>query len=214
MRKNDKINLQITIVCAVIIVICVAVLILQFEHARLTPFMREICETTGKQNTISLITKTVDNVMLKEQDTNNNLVKISTDSNNNVKSLEINTILVNALENEILRQTNEAFTDTTQTTFKIPVGTLTGYYTLAGKGFNIKLRLQPLRNVKTEIKSEFYAAGINQTKHCLTLVLKADIIMLMWGFQEKHQVELNYLLSETIIVGDVPDYLKGEPLGT
>jgi sporulation protein YunB len=210
MNRNtrQKTDSFITAFCITSIITLSVILFLQFENKHIEPYIKQICQTSGKQEVTRIITNCIDEVMLKESDLHNDLINISTDGENNVKSIQTNTIKINAIENEIIRQINNDFSDSKKTTFKLPVGNVTPFYSFAGKGFNIKLRLMPLSNIETEIKSDFISAGINQTKHRLTLLIKGDTIMLMPTYKEKTTVEVEYLLAETVIIGEVPDYLR------
>ena len=51
-------------------------------------------------------------------------------------------------------------------------GSFTGFKLLAGKGPGIKIRITPIGNVETDLKSEFITQGINQTLHRIYLQVK------------------------------------------
>ncbi|GHU55068.1 sporulation protein YunB [Clostridia bacterium] len=205
--SNKKTDKFITAFCSASIVILLLVLFLQIENKHIEPYIKNICDTKGKQEVTRIITESIDEVLLKQSDWLSDLINITTDSNNNVKSIQTNTIKFTVIENEIIKQINKNFSNNEKTTFKFPIGSMTPFYTLAGKGFNVKLRLMPLSNIHTEIKSDFISAGINQTKHRLTLILTADTTMLMPTYKAKSTAQTEYLLAETIIVGDVPNYI-------
>ncbi|MDR0918231.1 MAG: sporulation protein YunB [Oscillospiraceae bacterium] len=208
-RNYSKANTFLTAFCVTMIVVLTLVLFMQFENKHIEPYIKNICQTNGKQEVVRIITSSIDEVMLKQDDLHNDFVTISTDENSNVKSIQTNTVKINAIENEIIRQINKNFTDSEKTTFKFPVGNMTGIYTLAGKGFNIKLKILPLSDIKAEVKSGFESVGINQVKHNLTLVITADTTMLMPAYKDYSQVTVEYILAETVVVGEVPDYIRG-----
>ena len=49
------------------------------------------------------------------------------------------------------------------------------------------------------------SAGINQTLHQITLIISADVHFIMPWYRTKGNFETDFLLAETIIVGEVPD---------
>ena len=59
--------------------------------------------------------------------------------------------------------------------------------------------------VSTDLKSNFIATGVNNTLHTMELYVTTNIyIIIPWGHNCK-SVTTKYILSETVIVGDVPE---------
>ena len=88
---------------------------------------------------------------------------------------------------------------------EIPVGSLTGSYMLAGKGFNIRLRICPARKATVSLKSDFKSAGNNQTCHRISAIVKAEIKSSLPLYDFETETEAEFLLAENVIVGDVPE---------
>ena len=79
-----------------------------------------------------------------------------------------------------------------------------------GLGPNVSIKLVPIGTVSTKVDSTFNGAGINQTIHRLYFVVNSNIGMVLPGMTENFQTELEVLLCENIIVGEIPDvYLQG-----
>lgn len=190
--------------CSIMIIICLILLFFQYENSYLEPYMKDICDTRGKQEVIRVITDVVEDVMLKKSDSYNSLIRISTDDKNTVKSIQMNTAEVNAIENEVVRQINSEFSKIENTDYKFSVGSMTGIYALAGRSLKVKVKILPLSNVNAHIESSFDSAGINQTIHRVTLKITADTTFLTPSYRENTNVELEYILAETVIVGDLP----------
>ena len=74
-----------------------------------------------------------------------------------------------------------------------------------GRGPLIPLKITLAGTVITELQSQFLSAGINQTKHELTLSVKARIFIRMPGYYTTAEITTNFLVAETVIVGEVPD---------
>ncbi|MBQ9919330.1 MAG: sporulation protein YunB [Clostridia bacterium] len=87
----------------------------------------------------------------------------------------------------------------------VPIGTLIGHEYTIGRGPKISFNLQFSCTVNTELKSSFFDAGVNNTLHTTALFVTNDIyIIIPWGHSSK-SVCTKYIISETVIVGDVPD---------
>lgn len=69
-------------------------------------------------------------------------------------------------------------------------------------------------NIETRIESEFTAVGINQTMHRIYLNLYCSIGILTPFESVSRNVSSKVLLTETVIVGDVPTtYYNYDNLG-
>ena len=71
----------------------------------------------------------------------------------------------------------------------------------------------PLGYVKSQLKSEFSEAGINQTLHKITLNVNATVTAIIPGNTTKFDVSLNYIICDTVIVGNIPNgytYITGD----
>ena len=70
-------------------------------------------------------------------------------------------------------------------------------------------------NLDTELKSEFVAAGINQTLHKIYLEVKCNVSILTPFETIEEQIVNQVLLAEGLIVGEVPNsYYNLEGLST
>ena len=70
-------------------------------------------------------------------------------------------------------------------------------------------------NLDTELKSEFVAAGINQTLHKIYLEIKCNVVILTPFETMEEQIVNQVLLAEGLIVGEVPNsYYNLEGMNT
>lgn len=86
----------------------------------------------------------------------------------------------------------------------VPIGTLLGSDFLHGRGPDIPLRLTLSGNINADFKSSFESAGINQTKHQIYLNIHTSVYSFIPGFATTTEVDTNFPVAETIIVGEVP----------
>ena len=76
---------------------------------------------------------------------------------------------------------------------------------LSGKGPTIPVQIISIRNSDANFNSHFTQAGINQTRHQLTMSVGVDVAVLVLGESASFTVTSEVVVAETIIVGDVPD---------
>jgi len=82
-----------------------------------------------------------------------------------------------------------------------------------GRGPNIKLKVSPIGAVSCTFSSKFENAGINQTNHKIYLTITSNIGIIMPLLSVKYQQQQQVLISESIIVGLVPEvYLYSDNL--
>lgn len=126
------------------------------------------------------------------------------DSSGRVTAIEAIPDNINKVQSELALLINQRLEKSAGYT-KIPVGSLTGSYMLAGKGFNIRLRICPARKASVSLRSDFTSAGNNQTCHRISAVVTADIKSSLPLYDFETTTEAEFLLAENIIVGDVPE---------
>ena len=138
-------------------------------------------------------------VIEEVKDSSGKTISFSLDS---VKCNEINKIISQAITEKIKRSEDEGF--------DVPVGTLSGITFLAGRGFDLELRLHQLGSVSTKIMSEFDDCGINQSRYRVYINISVELSAVLPIKTTEITVDRQYLIAEKVIVGDVPEaYFSG-----
>ena len=134
------------------------------------------------------------------------LVNILTDNNGNITMIQANTVRMNHLASDASNSTLLEITQMGDQGIEVPLGSIFNSRILAGRGPNIKIRIIPVGSVSTEFETEFENAGINQTRHKIFLNMRAQVRVVVPLGSDVVSVSAKVPISETIIVGDVPDY--------
>ena len=93
---------------------------------------------------------------------------------------------------------------------KIPSGTLTGLTLLSGRGPAVEIRIVPAGYVRTAVENGFEAAGINQTRHSISVRITAELLAVLPGISEPVTAQTSCVLAETVMIGEIPEvYFKG-----
>ena len=120
-----------------------------------------------------------------------------------VSAISCNMARINALSAQILDRVVGA-TENETMTVNIPLGNLTGMSMLMGRGPKVPVEIVTLTSSRVVFNNNIVTAGINQTKHQITLLIRVDIdILVPWG-SESTQVLSEVLIADTVIVGKVP----------
>lgn len=89
----------------------------------------------------------------------------------------------------------------------VAAGTLTGWALLHGRGPKVPLRITLNGSARAQILSNFDSAGVNQTRHRLTLRMTVELCTFLMGDADTRQISVDVPLAETIIVGEVPYFM-------
>ena len=80
----------------------------------------------------------------------------------------------------------------------------------SGRGPEIEIKFLPSGSVSSALNSELTSAGINQSCHKISMNITADITAVFPSGSCKTRVQLNCILAESVIIGEVPDGIIGE----
>ncbi len=126
------------------------------------------------------------------------------DGNGETVALETNSYNINKVQSELTLQINHRLEAAGKEYHKIPIGSLTDSYMLAGRGPNLRIRVCPLGSAQVELESGFDSAGINQTRHTITAAITVNISSSLPLYEFETQVNFDFLIAENVIIGTVP----------
>ena len=133
------------------------------------------------------------------------LVSLEKDNEGKITAVQSNMAAFNHLQAEILSSVLERVNEVDADDLAIPIGSLTGSALLAGRGPEIRVRMESVGSSQANFHNEFTSAGINQTKHQIILTVDVSVSILLPGFHTATQVSNSFIVAETVIVGAVPE---------
>lgn len=137
-------------------------------------------------------------------------VSINKDSEGNTTAVNVNYAALNTLSQEMAESIGAKLEFLKEQEVKIPAGVLLGSKLFASVGPAFSARIIPVGSIETEFESRFLQAGINQTKHSITLKVKSVLWVMAFLAETRTEVVIDIPLTETIIVGNVPEsYING-----
>lgn len=171
--------------------------------------LRPLLESTAQSQATILSTRAVNDAVTEELAKQGvgyeDLVHVTQTSGGKVTSIESDVVQINLMKSKITSAIQDRLSENDIQSTGIPLGNLLGSNYLVGRGPLIPLKITLAGTVVTELQSQFLSAGINQTKHELTLSVKARIYIQMPGYYTTAEITTNFLVAETVIVGEVPD---------
>ena len=134
----------------------------------------------------------------------NDLVRIHRGSDGNVETITLNPESANKLKSQIGLSVLDYLNKSENYTIGVPLGNFCGSEFLSGVGPEIKFRIIPCNISQIDFESKFTSAGINQVLHTLSVRVDISIGALLPGFEEISDLSSSAVITETVIVGDVP----------
>lgn len=206
--KNEKQNLKKILFLLFIVLFCIFIFFVKLAY----PVFIGTCKNKAKSIAVNILNKEVNSVMIMYN--YDDLVEIEKDESGIISYISAKIIPINELVAKISKNLQESI-DTSPTTYvNLNLGTVTGFSNLSKISPKILIKVEQAGNIETKINSHFEAVGINQTVHRIYLDVKCTIGILTPFEKISESVNFNVLLTETVIVGDVPsNYYNFDNLG-
>ncbi len=202
-RRRGRLHKALTII--VILLLCMAIIFLWcvIDH-RIRPSAERLCEEQCRYILSQAIADGVEETLLALSEMDVTLTTTQKDVSGLIVSMDANSHTMNLIQTMLLQNVNAALRKQERAAFHVPIGSLTGLYTISGKGPSIPLRFFPAGSASVRLESSLSSAGINQTLYRLTAVITAHASCAVPMYQAEVTTEFSYLFSESFIVGEVP----------
>lgn len=199
-KKSKKKKNRVIALFLVIIIIVVTLL----TDRLLYPIIKDYSKTTSHNIANKIVNNAIFDNLIKNNIKYDDLVKVSL-KDKKVASIELNSILLNILKAQISDSINKSMGSMSTQSVDVYLGTLLGINMFLNKGPKLSFYIKPYGDVQVKFKHSFISAGINQTKH--QVIMEVDIVMMSYIslFKTTTTFNTNFVMAETIIVGEVPD---------
>jgi len=170
---------------------------------KIRPVIKTMSLNNGKIKAVLTIHKAVSDELSGGD--YSSLVNITSDSEGNIKSVSADTVKVNLLKAKVTSAIQQSLEAQSGYGFSVKLGTLFGNEFFQGRGPNIPMKIALSEYVITDIRSELSDAGINQVRHRMMLDITAHINVFIPGYISSSEVETDFCIAETLVVGEVPE---------
>nr|WP_278184412.1 sporulation protein YunB [Clostridium cellulovorans] len=168
------------------------------------PNMLSVAEYEMKTKTVDVINE----VILEECSESfkyDEVINIDKDKNDNIVMLKADTIKLNKIAVSVSLKAQDKIKELGAIGVSVPLGYVTQNSFVSNYGPNIKIKMKPIGSVETKYISEFESAGINQTRHKIYVETVSNIQVILLSSHKEIEVKHIIPISETIIVGKIPD---------
>ena len=173
--------------------------------AHMRPLLENLAVTRVSNAVTGVVSQAVYEAIESGELRYESLVTLEKDNTGAITAVHSNLAAFNHLQAEILDTVLTRVGQVAARDLSIPVGTLTGSALLAGRGPRITVRMESVGTSEAHFRNEFLSAGINQTRHQISLDIDVYVSILLPGVRTTTKVSNAFVVAETVIVGAVPD---------
>lgn len=204
-RKKHK---YIPILIIIIVIFILFNAGLAFYDRTILPDVRDVAETMVKAKAVDEINQTSMDI-LSDEFRYDQMIKIEKDNEGNINLIQADTVKLNYISSQLAVKCNEKLKTLSEDSIKVPLGWITNKSVFYNLGPKIPVKIEPVGNVVTSYESKFESAGINQTRHKIYINVDAALRMKLPVEDNEINVSVQVPVSETIIVGKIPDTTLG-----
>ena len=195
--------------CFILLPILIAMLLIAVVFFQFSRSMRPVVETVAVSQATNLISVLVADVVdqcMEEQNLGyNDLMDLHTPDGDGLTTVTGRTATINQLRNQITQALVEQLEDLDSRQLGVPLGNLTGWMIFSGLGPKLRVSIDSVGDVMTQVHNQFDSAGINQTHHQVLMDISVTVHLFIPGEITSVTVDTTVCLAETVLIGTVPN---------
>ncbi len=192
------------ILAALLLLMTAAGCMLAWGFSNMSPILVSMAEARARQLAVEAMNEAIAEVM-GNSTTYSNLMNVSTDENGRVTMLEANAITMNDIASRAALAAQNKLDKVADQGVSIPLGSALGIGLFSGSGPLIRVSVVPVGSVTTRFVTSFETAGINQTRHEISLEASVLMRIVIPAGANSVSVSTYVPIAESIIVGLVPE---------
>lgn len=207
--KRIKIGKKTRVAVSLLIVLALFFLSVSLITKAIKPFAESLMKSQANIMCTLAINNAVLLAMTDKENAYDNLVSIIYDNSGRIVALKTDAAAINALQARVTNAVNNALSELPDSRIGIPVGSITGWEWLSGRGPHIYLKMIPSSYASSSIEHTFESAGVSQTRHQIKLHFQVKLTALLAPYYISTEVTTSVCIAETVIVGAVPEMFAG-----
>ena len=197
-RKKNMLKFALLGILIAVLLLCIML------SLSLQPMIRELAKAKVENHGQSIINEAIETQMDSGNVDYTSIVLFEKDINGNVTALKTNIAEVNRLKTQILARIDKLLLDMDVEEIGLPLGNVVLPTFFSGVGPKLPVKVLSISNSDAEFRNVFSEAGINQTAHQIMMDVLVDMVVLTPAGTDSVRVVSSVVVSETVIVGDVP----------
>ena len=195
---------------SVIIIALGCILLTEGLKWQIAPNIDAVSRLKAKSIVAALINRSVKEE-LGGMESSESFFIVQTGKDGKVQMVKADTALINRVVSSFAENLQQKYSAMEAQPAEISYGTLLGSKILSQTGFDIQIKILPLSVTSYDFETEFETQGINQTKYKVYIVLESSVRILQPFSDKNIKIRSKVLISEAVIVGDVPESYVNVP---
>ena len=208
--RKSRIRRRVILIAAAILLIVLLVCM----HLNVTRVLTSAAEAQLRARAATAVNEAVFMTLSDGGVRYSDLVHVERGADGDIQALTCDAVEINRIARETAYQAQALLQSMSDEGVAVPLGAFTGIEAWAGFGPEIHMEIIPVAEVACRFVSGFESAGINQTKHSVYLEVVCEMSVVMPAKTHRFSAISQVLISESILVGEVPNvYLQGDIFG-
>ena len=170
----------------------------------ITPVVMAVADAEMRAKALQTVNSIIIDEFAKQSDYDE-IISIEKDQEGNITLMKANTLKLNKVACDVAVKSQKEIQELGTVGIKIPMGYIFRNNILAYFGPDVTVKMQPIGSIETRYLSQFESAGINQTRHKISIELKTSMKIIIPFNNNDIEVKNEIPVAETIIVGKIPD---------
>lgn len=189
------------------LLVCIALIVggVLMVERNLTRVVLSLAQAQARAMAVRILNESAAELLSTGAVTYDALMNVVSDTSGQVRLIQANTPEMNRLAAQVSLLAQSKLQDARDQVVRIPLGSALGLTLFAGAGPRIEVRVLPVGSVHADFLTTFQSAGINQTRHQVSLVLTAQVQLVIPTGAKTVSVNTQVAMAESIIVGEVPE---------
>ena len=208
--RKSRIRRRVILIAAAILLIVLLVCM----HLNVTRVLTSAAEAQLRARAATAVNEAVFMTLSDGGVRYSDLVHVERGADGDIQALTCDAVEINRIARETAYQAQALLQEMCDEGIAVPLGAFTGIEAWAGFGPEVHMEIIPVAEVACRFVSGFESAGINQTKHSVYLEVVCEMSVVMPAKTHRFSAISQVLISESILVGEVPNvYLQGDIFG-
>lgn len=176
-----------------------------YAEKNLTRVVLTLAQAQARAMAVQTLNEAAAELLSSGEVTYESLMHVTMDEQGQVRLIQANTPEMNRLASRVSLLAQGHLQEKRDQMVKVPLGSAMGMTIFAGAGPTIQVRVLPVGSVHAQFHTDFQTAGINQTRHRVSLMLTAQVQLVIPTGAQTVEVTTQVAMAESIIVGEVPE---------
>ncbi len=202
--RITKLRRRMAVFCLLACLVLIAAGVLLVEN-NLTRVVLSLAQAQARALAVQVLNESAAELLSSGAVTYESLMHVREDAAGQVRLIQANTPEMNRLAAQVSLLAQGRLQETRDQAVRVPLGSALGLTLFAGAGPKIEVRILPVGSVHAEFHTDFQTAGINQTRHRVSLLLTAQVQLVIPTGAQMVTATTQVAMAESIIVGEVPE---------